>query len=100
MADELLRDDYFLRSELYPTAESHAFWSRLHDHAPSTAKEIDIARRMLHDLRRNCGKKQSLSPEDIKTLREKIDRQNRAYDRRRSIRLFGRVAGIAASICL
>ncbi|MDR1600869.1 MAG: FecR domain-containing protein [Tannerella sp.] len=98
-ADEFLRDDCFLRSELYPTKESHTFWSRLHAHSPSTAKEIDIARLILRDLR-NCGKKRNLSPGDIEMLREKIDRQNRTHDRRRSIRLLGRIAGVAATICL
>jgi ferric-dicitrate binding protein FerR (iron transport regulator) len=99
-ADELLRDDDFLRSELCPTEESRAFWSRLHACSPSTAKEIDIARRILNDLRQNCGKKQDLAPEDVETLRAKINLQNSAYDRRRSIRRRLRAAGIAASICL
>jgi ferric-dicitrate binding protein FerR (iron transport regulator) len=99
-ADELLRDEYFLQSKLYPTEESRAFWSRLHAHSPSTAKEIDIACRMLYDLKRNCGKRQNLSLGDIERLREKINRQNSLYDRRRSIRRLGRAAGIAASICL
>jgi ferric-dicitrate binding protein FerR (iron transport regulator) len=96
-ADELLRDDCFLRSELYPTKESQAFWSRLHAHSPATAKEIDIARRMLHDLRQNCDKKSDLPTGDIETLWRKIDRQNSTYDRRL---FFRRAAGIAASICL
>ncbi|MDR0756500.1 MAG: FecR domain-containing protein [Tannerella sp.] len=95
-ADELLRDDDFLRSELYPTEESRAYWSRLHACSPSTAREIDVARRILSDLRQNCGKKCNLSPEDVETLWEKINRQNRRYDRR----LFRRIAGVAASICL
>jgi ferric-dicitrate binding protein FerR (iron transport regulator) len=100
-ADELLRNDYFLQSELYPTGKSHTFWNRLHADSPSLAKEIDIARMILRDLKQHSGKKQSLSPEDVETLWKKIDLQNKAYNRRRrNIRHIVTAAGIAASICL
>ncbi|MDR0574486.1 MAG: FecR domain-containing protein [Tannerella sp.] len=99
-ADELLGDDYFLRSEFYPTKESYTFWNRLHAGTPSLAKEIDAARLILRSLKRNYDKKKNLSSEDVEMLREKINRQNKTHDRRRNIRRLGVAASVAASICL
>jgi ferric-dicitrate binding protein FerR (iron transport regulator) len=95
-AGELLGDDYFLRSEFYPTKESFAFWKGLYAGVPSLAKEIDEARLILGNIKRNCGMKITLSPEEIETLREKINRKNKIYDRRRRLA----AAVVAASICL
>jgi ferric-dicitrate binding protein FerR (iron transport regulator) len=100
-ADELLKDDYFLRSEFYPTKESHTCWNRLYAGSPDLAKEIDIVRLIIRHIKQNYGKKRNLLPEDIETLWDKIDRQNKAYDRRRrNIRHLTAAVSIAASICL
>jgi len=97
-ADKLLRDDDFLQSELYPTRENHAFWSRLYAESPSLAKEMDIARLILRSLKKNYGKK-SLSPKEVETLWEKIESRNKKHDRRH-IRYFRVAASVAALACL
>jgi ferric-dicitrate binding protein FerR (iron transport regulator) len=98
-AEELLSNDYFLRSELHPTTESQDFWNRLCNESPSLATEVDVARLMLHSIRQNCDTKKNISYENIKALQEKINRRNRKHDRRH-IRYFRITTGIAASICL
>ncbi|MDR1381579.1 MAG: FecR domain-containing protein [Tannerella sp.] len=98
-AEELLRDDYFLRSELYPTTESLAFWNSLRDKSPALAAEMDVARDMLHSVRQRCDTKKELPHESVETLWKRIDRQNRQHDRRH-VRYLRTATGIAASICL
>jgi ferric-dicitrate binding protein FerR (iron transport regulator) len=98
-AEELLKDDCFLRSELHPTAESQAFWNRLRDDSPALAAEMDVARRMLHGIRQSCDTQRDLPPAEVEALREKIDRQNRKHDRRH-VRHLRMATGIAASVCL
>ena len=50
-ADSLLNDAYFLESEQHPTPESIMFWDKLAQENKQLAKEIAIARNLLHILR-------------------------------------------------
>ena len=50
-ADELLNDDYFLLSELYPTEKDRKFWNQLQQADSVLAGEIESARLFLKDIK-------------------------------------------------
>ena len=47
-ADQLLNDDFFLKSESSPTAESLLFWQKQMAENKSLAAEIEVARLFLN----------------------------------------------------
>ena len=50
-ADELLNDDYFLQSELYPTENNRKFWYQLQQTDNTFSKEIEVARLFLKGIK-------------------------------------------------
>lgn len=76
-ANQLLDDDDFLKAEQYPTNESTMFWNKLQEDNPSLAKEIGIARSVLHVLK----KESFFLPEvEVKQLWKQIENINTRND--------------------
>lgn len=98
-AEELLADDYFLRSERHPTPASDAFWAYLYATSPALAGEAALARQILEAFDQAGDAPHLLSPEATAALRQQIEARNRRHDRR--YRRYLRAAtGIAAAVAL
>ncbi len=97
-ADQLLNDDYFLQSELHSTAESREFWRAMENKHDSLAKEIQIARNILIQIKKNTESPVLPNQEEI-ALWERINRVNRKYDNKR-IAYISLIATAAAAIAL
>lgn len=94
-ADQLLNDDYFLRSELHPTVESKKFWKTMESQYDSLSKELQIARNILYQIKRNTESPFLPEKEEL-DLWERINRVNRKYDSKRIVyfSLIGTVAAV------
>lgn len=66
-ADELLNDDYFLQSELYPTENNRKFWYQLQQTDNTFSKEIEVARLFLKGIK-NYSTNSILSIDEEKEL--------------------------------
>ncbi|WP_294476781.1 FecR family protein [uncultured Bacteroides sp.] len=73
-ADSLLNDAYFLESEQHPTQESILFWEKLSCENEQLAKEIAIARHLLHNLRHISMP--PLPQQEVDDLWKRISEQN------------------------
>ena len=79
-ADELLNDDYFLQSELYPTEKDRKFWHKLQQADNALAEEIESARFFLKSIKRtSCNS--TLSIDDEKELWKRIQTANTLYEK-------------------
>jgi ferric-dicitrate binding protein FerR (iron transport regulator) len=97
-ADQLLNDDYFLDSELHPTAEKTAFWQQLEEKQAFPAQEIEIARSILTRIKIQAMTS-PIPPEAEKELWERILNANRRQDQQ-PFRILKIAASIAAAIGL
>ena len=79
-ADELLNDDYFLLSELYPTEKDRKFWNQLQQADSVLAGEIESARLFLKDIKRISNNPILLVDEE-KELWKRIQITNALYDK-------------------
>lgn len=99
-ADQLLNDDFFLKSESSPTAESLLFWQKQMAENKSLAAEIEVARLFLNAIRTNVNKT-ALPNSESEALWQCIEQKNNSTDRKSRQRyLLLSVIGIAASICI
>lgn len=99
-ADELLNDDYFLQSELYPTEKDRKFWHKLQQADNALAEEIESARFFLKSIKRtSCNS--TLSIDDEKELWKRIQTANTLYDRHKKKIHFLKIAvSVAASLLI
>lgn len=98
-AEQLLNDDYFLASELHPDEESCIFWKELEKDA-SFAKELQIARSFLNDIKKSENLV-FLSSEDVKDVWEQIMSANNQFsNKRKKISKIRTVVAIAATVLL
>lgn len=74
-AEQLLRDDYFLESELHPTPDSVVFWLEESVKSPSLKKEIQWARLFLHGFKENMKSFPNLSHDEEFELWRRIQEQ-------------------------
>lgn len=97
-ADELLNDDYFLQSELYPTEKSRMFWHKLQQADNAFAEEFESARLFLRNIKR-ASHNPTLPVEDEKELWKRIQTVNTLYDKRKKkIHLLKTAVSVAASL--
>lgn len=98
-AEQLLNDDYFLASELHPDEESRIFWKEQEKDA-SFAKELQIARSFLNDIKKSENLV-FLSSEDVKDVWEQIMSANNQFsNKRKKISKIRTVVAIAATVLL
>lgn len=97
-ANELLNDSYFLESEQHPTPESIAFWEKAQQQDSALAKEINIARSFLHDIKHMPTPQ--LPQEEVDELWENISKLNLIEKQRSKKRYLFRNVSIAASLAL
>lgn len=99
-ADELLNDDYFLLSELYPTEKDRKFWNQLQQADSVLAGEIESARLFLKDIKRISNNPILLVDEE-KELWKRIQITNALYDKHKKKNRFLKIAvSIAASLLI
>ncbi len=99
-ADELLNDDYFLLSELYPTEKDRKFWNQLQQADSVLAGEIESARLFLKDIKRISNNPILLVDEE-KELWKHIQITNALYDKHKKKNRFLKIAvSIAASLLI
>ena len=99
-ADELLNDDYFLLSELYPTEKDRKFWNQLQQADSVLAGEIESARLFLKDIKRISNNPILLVDEE-KELWKRIQITNALYDKHKKKNRFLKIAVfIAASLLI
>ncbi|MCD7931128.1 MAG: FecR family protein [Tannerellaceae bacterium] len=96
-ADELLQDDYFLRSVKHPTPESQHFWEKQIRQNPALKEEIKLARLILSNLAATSSGNDGFMNQRIGLLKKQIDSRNKKHDHSsRNIRLYT-VAGLVAA---
>ena len=99
-ADELLNDDYFLLSELYPTEKDRKFWNQLQQADSVLAGEIESARLFLKDIKRISNNPILLVDEE-KELWKRIQITNALYDKHKKKNRFLKIAvSVAASLLI
>ena len=99
-ADELLNDDYFLLSELYPTEKDRKFWNQLQQADSVLAEEIESARLFLKDIKRISNNPILLVDEE-KELWKRIQITNALYDKHKKKNRFLKIAvSVAASLLI
>ena len=99
-ADELLNDDYFLLSELYPTEKDRKFWHKLQQADNALAEEIESARFFLKSIKR-ISYNSALSVDDEKELWKRIQTANTLYDKHTKKIHFLKIAvSVAASLLI
>ena len=99
-ADELLNDDYFLLSELYPTEKDRKFWNQLQQADSVLAGEIESARLFLKDIKR-ISNNPILLVDDEKELWKRIQITNALYDKHKKKNRFLKIAvSVAASLLI
>lgn len=98
-AHQLLNDDYFLESELHPTAKNHQFWQQLQDENESFKKEMQIAHSFLKNIK--VSTETSFLPgETQKDLWIRIQTANNLYDSKKRHNSFLRITAVAAASLL
>lgn len=84
-AEQLLNDDFFVRSVLHPTERAHAFWSGLERDDSSLAREMRMARAVMEHFRE--GSRRPLLPaSEVSGLWMNIQRENRKKRQSRLLR--------------
>ena len=97
-ADELLNDDYFLQSELYPTENNRKFWYQLQQTDNTFSKEI--ARLFLKGIK-NYSTNSILSIDEEKELWKRIQTANASYEKhKKKIHFLKIAASVAASLLI
>lgn len=95
-ADQLLNDDFFIRSEQHPTKGSQTFWSSLEEQDEPLAQEIRSARLFLRKFSEVIPHT-PLRPAEISALWAGIQEQNRKK-KIKTIRRYGIIAAAAAAV--
>ena len=99
-ADELLNDDYFLQSELYPTENNRKFWYQLQQTDNTFSKEIEVARLFLKGIK-NYSTNSILSIDEEKELWKRIQTANASYEKhKKKIHFLKIAASVAASLLI
>ncbi|WP_455639942.1 FecR family protein [Parabacteroides sp.] len=99
-ANQLLNDDYFLESELHPTEKSSRFWQQLQQEDKTFAKEIEIARCFLKNIK-TATETPYLPAGGQKELWKRIQAANNQYDQKKKrISFFKITVSIAVSLLL
>lgn len=92
---QLLNDDYFLESELHPTAQDRQFWQQLQDESESFRKEMQIAHSFLKNIKSST--ETSFLPEgEQKDLWKRIQTANNQYDSKIRRSSFLKTTAVAA----
>ncbi len=99
-AEQLLNDDYFIKSVLHPDRPDKDFWREQARGDARLAGEIETAQNFLKAVEGNYADNPEIPPQIKRALWEKIVRENRRYDHRFkfSAKAFRNVA--AASVVL
>lgn len=99
-ADELLNDDYFLQSELYPTENNRKFWYQLQQTDNTFSEEIEVARLFLKGIK-NYSTNSILSIDEEKELWKRIQTANASYEKhKKKIHFLKIAASVAASLLI
>lgn len=95
LAGQLLQDDFFLESHLYPTDNNTVFWEKLMSEDKLLAKEIESARTILFS---RTFRHQKLSPTSKVSLWNQIVATNYSNKKKKQNRrfLYGSVAAVAS----
>ncbi len=86
-AEELLNDDYFLDSELYPTEKDQRYWLQIQQQDDSVAREIETARFCLKKIR-EIQETESLPIQEQEALWRRIQQENNRHAMRKKHFLF------------
>lgn len=78
-AHQLLKDDYFLQSELHPTEKDLYFWQELQKKNQSLAEEIEAARFFLKNIKKST-EATLLTDDEQKELWKRIQTTNNLHD--------------------
>ena len=93
--EEFLSDDFFVRSNLYPTEESDLFWKKFEQENEGNLEDYFMARRSIHELNRDL-----LDEHSVATIWDRIRAANKSFKLRKYYRIGWAAAASIAVILM